>query len=234
MKAEFEQNNCDRGTQMLAYVYGEMEDRAEFESHLIDCQACIDEFAELSDSRFSVLEWQRGEFADLPTPNIVIPYDHPARAASTGWYAGLVEMIRASAFVPVGAAVILAAVVAGGYFLTRVPESVPVTASVVAPSSQAIPAAEAEPSRNADETAKVGTTPLRRVASRTAVVEKPIAARSVSRPAKPRSLTAKVLPSRDTDLPVLDRAVTKPALVPFEDEDDRSLRLSDLLDDEGV
>ena len=72
--------NCGDGDVMLSYMYDEMAsgDRQGFETHLQDCVSCTDEFAALAHGRFSVYEWQKLEFADLPTPDIVIPYSVPA------------------------------------------------------------------------------------------------------------------------------------------------------------
>lgn len=69
---------------MVSYLYNEIGkfDRAKFELHLSDCQACTDEFAELSNARFSVYEWQKLEFAQLETPEIRIPYTLPTSEAS--------------------------------------------------------------------------------------------------------------------------------------------------------
>ena len=83
MANEFE-NKCGFLSDTVSYLYGEMpeSERSTFEDHLAGCEACTDEFAGISFSRFSVLEWQRGEFANLPTPEIVIPYE---TSRSTSW-----------------------------------------------------------------------------------------------------------------------------------------------------
>jgi hypothetical protein len=59
------------------------EEKVRFETHLADCGACTDEFAGLSEARYSVYEWRKLEFASMETPEIVIPYErktaiHPA------------------------------------------------------------------------------------------------------------------------------------------------------------
>jgi hypothetical protein len=74
-------NSCKFDGDPLAYLYNEMPGvkRELFETHLADCEACTNEFAELSLAHYSVYEWQKLEFAPMQTPNIVIPYE-PAEA----------------------------------------------------------------------------------------------------------------------------------------------------------
>src|SRR5882724_6942846 len=69
-------NSCEFFAEIVSYLYNETgrEQRSKFEEHLVDCGACTDEFAAISNARFSVFEWQREEFANMPTPEIVIPY----------------------------------------------------------------------------------------------------------------------------------------------------------------
>ncbi len=75
----------------MAYMYNEMpsDARSQFESHFADCSSCIDAFAEVADSRYSVYEWQRIEFVPLETPIIEIPYA-PVTGRSS-WIASLKE-----------------------------------------------------------------------------------------------------------------------------------------------
>ena len=77
-------NLCSRGGDTLAYLYDEMAaaERERFEVHLADCTTCIDDFAELSQSRYPVFEWKQLEFDPLPTPRVVIPFE----AASVSWF----------------------------------------------------------------------------------------------------------------------------------------------------
>jgi hypothetical protein len=83
-------NLCSHGGDSLAYLYDEMAvvEREKFEVHLADCTTCIDDFAELSQSRYPVFEWKHMEFDPLPTPRVVIP----SEAASVSWF----DKLRAS------------------------------------------------------------------------------------------------------------------------------------------
>lgn len=70
-------DTCDRIAEIVPYLYGEssVADSAEFETHLLDCEPCTDEFAAIAEARFAVYEWNREEFLSIPTPAFVIPYE---------------------------------------------------------------------------------------------------------------------------------------------------------------
>ncbi len=79
---------------IVSYIYDEIgeADRTKFETHLRGCHECTNEFAGISNARFSVYEWRREEFTDLPTPEIVIPYVTKTTVeeeTSVGLWAGL-------------------------------------------------------------------------------------------------------------------------------------------------
>ena len=81
--------SCSHGEEMLAYLYDELspDGRERFETHMESCFECIDEFAELAFSRYSVFEWKSLEFAPLPTPKFVVPVERNRRRhlGSTGF-----------------------------------------------------------------------------------------------------------------------------------------------------
>lgn len=87
-----EMNACEREGEMLSYLYGELaaDGRTRFETHLADCRSCIDEFAAVSHARFAVFEWQREEFAAIPTPKFAIPYQTERETAGIGF----IESVR--------------------------------------------------------------------------------------------------------------------------------------------
>ncbi|MEQ1924176.1 MAG: hypothetical protein ABL952_16870, partial [Pyrinomonadaceae bacterium] len=89
-------NGCKFTDEIVSYMYDEIgePERTKFEEHLLDCTVCTDEFAGISNARFSVFEWRKEEFAHLPTPNIVIPYGDPAPAI--GFFAGLRDLLTLS------------------------------------------------------------------------------------------------------------------------------------------
>ncbi|MEO8649474.1 MAG: hypothetical protein ABI539_09940 [Acidobacteriota bacterium] len=91
MKSEI-QGKCGRSAEMLEYMYGEMaeRDRPIFETHLESCEMCVEEFAHLSEARYSVYEWRKLDFAPLETPRFVIP----AHEASPDVFGMVVGKIR--------------------------------------------------------------------------------------------------------------------------------------------
>jgi hypothetical protein len=89
-------DSCLFGEELVSYIYDELpaSERISFEEHLLNCSSCTSEFAELSMSRLGVYEWHRDEFVPLETPRFVIPYAAPAPAYS--W----MEAIRGLIFTP--------------------------------------------------------------------------------------------------------------------------------------
>lgn len=108
---------CCSGEDLVSYLYGEMPDvaRVRFEDHLVACTVCTDEFAEVSDGRFSVYEWNKIEFANIPTPVFAVPTVERA-----GWFerlAGLISIGPSWAKLAVAAAAVVATL--GGVMLFR-------------------------------------------------------------------------------------------------------------------
>lgn len=88
---------CVSENEIVSYLYDEMPRaaRTRFERHLVDCSLCTDEFADISDARFSMYEWNREEFVNIPTPKIAIPYRPVPLARSEESSNGFFEGIRA-------------------------------------------------------------------------------------------------------------------------------------------
>jgi Putative zinc-finger len=70
-------STCKFAEDVVAYLYGEIEtsEKLRFEKHLADCQSCADELAGFSLARSSILEWRNQEFTPLATPVIEIPFE---------------------------------------------------------------------------------------------------------------------------------------------------------------
>jgi hypothetical protein len=79
MRNEMDNNSCLFGEQLVSYIYKELPaaGRDAFEVHLLDCSSCTDEFASISMSRLGVYEWHRDDFLPLETPVFTIPYERP-------------------------------------------------------------------------------------------------------------------------------------------------------------
>ncbi len=67
---------CAFAEQSVSYLYGEAGDQEKtvFETHLKSCRNCADEFAAFGAVHSSVIEWRNEEFMSLETPLIEIPY----------------------------------------------------------------------------------------------------------------------------------------------------------------
>ena len=117
MKDRNHSSRCEFVEDIVAYMYGEMPAKEQdvFEAHIAECQTCIDEFAVVSDARFSVYEWQRSEFAPLETPTIRVPIEK-ASAAGTSWLQKFGNILFP---VPAFAALGIIAALALGFILLR-------------------------------------------------------------------------------------------------------------------
>lgn len=86
-------NTCQFANEIVSYIYDEItvSERARFETHLAFCHECTNELAGVSNARLSLFEWHRDEFADLPTPEIVIPYPvrYKVQEESVGFSTGI-------------------------------------------------------------------------------------------------------------------------------------------------
>jgi hypothetical protein len=70
-------SECKFSSGIVPYMYGEMSgsESSSFESHLVECSMCTDEFASISCARYEVYEWKKLEFDPLATPQIEIVFD---------------------------------------------------------------------------------------------------------------------------------------------------------------
>lgn len=66
---------CLFSEQLVSYLYNEtnVQEKTKFEAHLKTCSNCANEIAGFSFVRSSVLEWQKEEFSVLKTPEFVFP-----------------------------------------------------------------------------------------------------------------------------------------------------------------
>jgi len=231
-------NGCEFTDEIVSYMYDEIgvSERVKFEQHLLDCAVCTDEFAGISNARFSMYEWHKEEFIHLPTPNIVIPYHEKAEVR--GFFAGLLDLLTLSGW-PAAATVAAGLIVSIGlgftavnYFgvdqdmasNTSIGTAVP---PVVSPDNKT-QTPKAIPVKKDDETV-VGSVPDERQI-------RPL--RASTNQQRPRvEKTATGVSPRPDKIVVSDPSATTakaPALTNYDDTDDKSLRLSDLFDDGGA
>lgn len=220
MKGLDADNLCTHGGDMLAYLYSEMAavDREMFEVHLAECGTCIDDFAELSQSRYPVFEWKRLEFDPLPTPRVVIPFEAP----SLSWFDQIKTAFSLGprlAFGGVGAAMILAVIT--GYFIFGGTSGTTEVAQEVKPSSSPNRVAIPIPSPTTED-----VSPARNENPKSTDVPKPIKVAASSRPTaqSPKPKPAQQ-PKRNDPIPVMSS---------IDDDEDDSLRLADIFEEIGT
>ena len=223
------QNECPRADGILSYMYGEMasSERPGFESHLSDCHVCTDEFAAVSEARFEVFDWKRVEFDELATPAIVIPY--PEEAVSLGHR--ISGWLSWPTLVPAFALVLVAAFAGVAIWVFRtspaprvIARSVPVdvgnTPAAVEPVT-AVPAIAEKKDTDLVRSGRVAAKPTKHVTS-------------APRAQYAKSDVSRIRLSSDVALNTQAPALRKlPRLGVYDDDNDTSLRLAQLLDETG-
>ena len=243
-------SGCNFGEDAVLYLYGELPnaDRVTFESHLVDCTACTDEFAAMASARYEVYEWKKLEFDPIPTPHFEVPFEQQLTEAPSeswtdrirsafgrGWavpgvaFAGLaVISIFAAAFVLSGGPDEIAS--------STVPVETPADSSVIAspdiqPSTTTSPAEDRAAEPLSGE-ARLSVRPVVRSEgdeTRRASVT-PVARaerRSTARNASTAQAQRTVTKSESTRAVKVD----VPRLNEFPDDEDTSLRLAELFED---
>lgn len=230
---------CEYKDEIVSYIYDEIDTvgRRKFETHLASCGSCTDEFAAVSDARFSVFEWQKEEFAPLSTPEIVIPY--PARRSEaladgpTGLFAGFAEFFT-FARSPLAIGVALAVVLGLGFVALNLLGG---DGDLVATNSK-VPAVEI-PVKNAPAAVKDEkiAPPEANVAGVSNNEDfndiEPVRAAVQEKPAPKRQRSAPRRPAKTSDEPSPGVQARKPMLSDFREEEDKTLRLTDMFDEIG-
>lgn len=231
--------NCDFEDAMVSYMYDEIgaAERRKFETHLVDCSACTEEFSEISGARFSVFEWHKEAFAELPTPEIVIPYakSRKVEAEESGFLAGLRGLFGGHGLPLTAGFAVLVCLGLGFAALTMFKGDGPMVANVTLdqpkipqniiadkPVVNDAPSLIEKNELIKKELVKESRKDLREIKTVKAVVEskrlrpaKQFTAETANRITRPQTPTRKA-----------------PALSNFDEASDRSLRLTDLFDDE--
>jgi len=111
---------CKFGSGIVPYMYGEMSgsESSSFESHLLECSMCTDEFASISSARYEVYEWKKLEFDPLATPQIEIVFD---TGSAVSWADKLRAVFAQSWAIPsmTAAGILVAAVFATTFLLSE-------------------------------------------------------------------------------------------------------------------
>jgi hypothetical protein len=113
-------SSCPHEEQIVSYLYREMPPAEidKFESHLAVCGSCVDELAALSEPHLAVYEWRTNVFNRIPAPSVRLSFveEHQPRtegllgrltAILAGWPAGLRVGVGFAALLAVGFSVFL-------------------------------------------------------------------------------------------------------------------------------
>ncbi|MCA1590049.1 MAG: hypothetical protein LC730_03320 [Acidobacteria bacterium] len=229
--------NCPLGETTLTYVYGELDLAAvaHFEDHLANCDICVDELAAVSQARFEVFDWRRVKFSPLATPRFEISDATIASAHS------LFDRLRAGvSFSPTwGMAAVLIVFVGIAFAMVSMRPRANETAIVEPPDnlverpSMTSVAEKLEIVGSLDRSTdgkKFGTAEVAAKHTEAKPVKGPtrVAAKSV------RPVPAKAAQPVRSQLAGRTRSAAKPPrLNDFADEEDNTLRLTDLFDAVG-
>lgn len=217
---------CPLTDEIVSYLYGELVSDTEhaFEAHLAECGPCTDEFAAIAEQRYSVFEWKKEAFDTLPTPRFAIPFEaHASRPGPIAAIMAWAESLSIPLAVAAGLAVFLGiGMFFSGYFAG---EQTHIAANTQGPPIEAPRPADIEVAVEPLPVSAPGPAVIKPAAPRPIVARRPV--RRTPRPATRPEPNLDVTP---------DRAVAAqrlPALTPYQEPDDDSLRLTDLFDDVG-
>ncbi|HEY2867575.1 MAG TPA: zf-HC2 domain-containing protein [Pyrinomonadaceae bacterium] len=246
MLDKFHNSNSEHGLDLVAYIYGEMDEtaRARFESHLAGCDVCAVELGSYADARLGVIEWRRNDFEPLSTPAMIIPDSQPAATLVGGrprrsWMAWIETVYALPGLARVGMGLAAAAILLGVFYFVFVPDNAPssvenITGKTAAPAEQQKPVASPssdQPDRV--ETAKKSEFEPGAVATsihRTAVARSNAKAQTAALHQTPAIRNYRKIGPLEAVTPKTQPA---PTLNTFEEEEDTTLRLSDLFSQVG-
>jgi hypothetical protein len=205
-------------------MYGEMSgsDASSFESHLLECSTCTDEFASISSARYEVYDWKKLQFDPLTTPEIRIVFE-PEPTVS--WIGKVTAIFAQGWAIPsmAAAGVFVVAVLSGVLILSEgssrdiaanfskdvVVDQESVASVPAVTSQEVIPGEDRYVDRDSDKQV-IKSAPPQRISQRRA-------------PRSVRSFDVKATSAQNQQ-----RA---PRLNEFVEDEDTSVRLAELLDD---
>ncbi len=237
---------CSFAEEVVEYIYDEMngESKAEFEIHLAKCASCADELAGFGIVRSQVSDWKLKEFSSLATPPVELPIVRAVenKPVKRGWFESLRDLARLSPVFGASAAfAVLALCVGIGYFAVgsnnRVGNDLTASKTPVVnptPAVKTSPTPNIEPPKtqveSADAKPKVAPSkPIVEVVKATSSTPKKVIIQATQTETKPVVVT-KNKPNRGTKPATMPRQ-SEVNLAPDNNDDDDSLRLSDLFDE---
>jgi putative zinc finger protein len=226
---DIEQKICEFGESIVSYMYDEMSaiDRERFEDHLLNCTPCTDEFAAVADARYGVYEWNKEEFAHIQTPHFVIPYDEPV--AAVPFFAKVRQAFQFGfGWLPTAAALASVAIVLGiGYFafIGGKPDG-----PIARLNEQDNRVTTVQTSKSTSQSGELSSpdivTPVTNEPGTRAAKAIPVQTKVTHVPAKRNLIVPQPAKFADTNA----RRSSAPRLSNVSDEEDQTLRLSELLD----
>lgn len=245
MLDEFHNSGPGHEADLVSYMYGEMDSasRDRFDLHLATCDSCAVELGAYADARLGVIEWRRNDFEPLATPAIIIPEYQPVATVVTerpqmiwtGWLETIYSLPRLA---QAGMGLAVAALLVGVFYFAIMPSrSGSESENNVALNNQVTPAAhQTEEVSPAPVNPDQASTP-KKSEFRTTPVEvrdrRPAAGKSLDKPQRatlrqsPVMRNYRKLGSLEA-VTVTPKTQTAPTLNTFEEEEDTTLRLSDL------
>lgn len=247
---------CDFAEELVSYLYDELanSNKARFEKHLKTCSHCEKELLEFSNARSSILEWRNEEFEILPTPLIEIPFEKKAKQSenatiSRPWFASIRELFSLSPAWMTATTAFAALAICLGLFAVVISSlrNGPDVAGVENNNIKIVPSPTTDISnKNSNNSnsnqaqTKSGNSPepdLTTVQKSTGSTE-PLKISSGSNPTKPQNLNIKKpVQPKINDKSVKPTTKTNKQKAPSlieEDEEEDTLRLSDLLEQIGM
>lgn len=231
-------NSCLFGDEIVSYIYDEIDGTARkmFEAHLQTCDECVSVFAGVSESRLGVFEWHRDEFLPLQTPHFVIPYEtavHSTGEPRYSWLDALRDLVKSPIrLATAGGAIAVLAIASFAVYFGAINSS----GTFVADNDKDVKVAEVDP-------IPAGQTVDNPSNAQIAADPKQENAKAVSKPSSGRVITKNTRSSNPVQVKynrrdsVRQRSIqasqtqNAPRLGNFNEAEDTSLRLADLVAD---
>ncbi len=266
-------STCAFAEQTVSYLYAETDaqEKTVFEAHLKSCSTCVEELANFSAVRSSVIEWRNEEFLSLEMPSIKIPFEKTREfyksetdsKATRSWLEELRRLFTLSPTLTASASFAIVAICLGIIFFANKSSNKIEVADINSKNTEQIISSPKITNENFSNTAStdglekgIGETlsgeqskPLigdaknnnRKIVSDSRVAQKNSIAKvsDISRsPAKSLNREANSLKIKPASIenkkPAFAQTGKVPRLNNVEEEEDKSLRLAELFEDDGA